>query len=798
MESKVGDGVELVEELAEADLERDQESGKPDSPKPSCGKPKRGLVIDESEFKSDPLDMDDGGAGLDGPEYKPARKARPKASTMAEPEQASPVAGKRGSSDQAPASRPQQPEVASERHDQSLKQPASSEAKVAAPPHAPAKPVAEPSSARAPERSKIPVRSPRQGEQRGVQAQPGSSRELQRLGVPPSVPERRWNQGRPPLRSGLPYGCVNTQPKAAKEAATKKVASVKREKPIGGKGQQGPPPDSRSRSHAAKPKAASEETKGSEAVKATLPDLYSLKIREADIVIPTTWEEMKASPLYHYWVEAYEREVKLWLQRGVYEVVDNGPNTVRLTCKPVCTVKAVDGVAKKLKVRIVVREFNTGRDELYWSPTAECHTQRALAAYAAAKGMEVSRFDVVGAYLYAALDTPVLVRAPNWPVCSSMPAGSVLRLKRAVYGMRLAAHAWNDEFDDALTEYGWETSIIDPALYVYRQHGDYMLATLHVDDFIVAHRQGGRFKHFAKYLENKYDVTCDLQVNKGVGFEWSKHGSRVVLHQRSYIDELVIKYRPLARHVDTPTFSTKTSNGLQESKLLGPAARTLFRALVGALQYLATRTRVDIAYAVTALAHKMQEPSLGDLKDAMRVLQYLNGTREDGLMAVSSDSLQLRVYADAAWVSDEEANTWMGYVVFLNETPIIWRAILSDAKYPSVSSAEYTAMSNGWGRAEQAKRLLQSVGVMTPAVPVYSDSQVAISNVTSSKCLEAVRHLRLRYHRVRSAHRNGEILVTHVESAKQWADILTKRLGRVAFQRCKEGLMYVKKKTSSE
>lgn len=279
---------------------------------------------------------------------------------------------------------------------------------------------------------------------------------------------------------------------------------------------------------------------------------------------------------------AYQREVSLWLEREVYEVVDHGPAHTRLTCRPVCTVKAVDGVAKKLKVRIVVREFNTGHDDFFWSPTAECHTQRILAAFAAARGMVVSRFDVVGVYLYGALDDPVLVRAPNWPVCDDMPAGAVLKLKRAVYGMRFQ-HTRGTMSTDSMVEYGWEPSIIDPALYVYRQHGDYMLATLHVDDFIVAHHQGGRFDHFASYLTRRYDVTYEPAVAKGVGFEWTRRGPHgVVLHQRSYIDELLIKDRPLVRPVARPTFSTATTQGLQESKVLTPVTRTTYRALGGA------------------------------------------------------------------------------------------------------------------------------------------------------------------------------------------------------------------------
>ena len=277
-----------------------------------------------------------------------------------------------------------------------------------------------------------------------------------------------------------------------------------------------------------------------------------------------------------------------------------------------------------------------------------------------------------------------------------------------------------------------------------------------------------------------------------MGIEWIfRKDGVIVLHQSSYISELEARHHPPTHLVATPTYSSVSPNGARESQLMTPAGTTSYRALVGALQYLATRTRIDVAYAVTSLAHHMQQPTLGHMKDAMRALQYLCCTRSDGIFATPARFMGVKVYADAAWISDKEANTWMGYIVFLNRTPIMWRALLSDAKYPSVSSAEYTAVSNGWGRAEQVKRLLQSVGIHIPPVPVYSDSQVAITNVVSGKCLEAVRHLLLRYHRVRAAHQSGDILITHVPSAEQLADVLTKPLGRLAFQRCKHALMCV-------
>ena len=453
-------------------------------PKPRA---KNTREVDETAFHYDPLSKSDGGMPKDDPEYEPSGRKPSTRPLPAEPGQPTRVSTRPPPLPEAPVTYATSSRTTTTTAPSASSAPGESQ-------HVPAQPskgkggsaeatnardtkeVVKPKASAQPPRSKtsaqpsqIPTRPSTKASMKpparepGETTQPGSrggSRELRNLLNDPHcvlTDRRRWTQGRPerdPAR-GIGTASAASAPSARSPATPQPVKK--------------------------------------------LPELLTLRLREGEVSIPTTWQEMKSSPLYPYWVEAWRTEVSLWKSREVFDIIPQPRRYVKLSCRPVCTVKAADGIVKRLKVRIVVREFNTGHDECYWSPTAECTTQRLLAAYAAKQGMTVARIDVVGAYLYAKLDQPIIVRAPDWPVCEDlMPVGSALRLKRAVYGLRDAAHAWNAEFNRTLLEYGWEQSILDTAFYVFRRPQQQpLLATLHVDDFLVTHRKDGRFEHFA-------------------------------------------------------------------------------------------------------------------------------------------------------------------------------------------------------------------------------------------------------------------------------------------------------------
>ena len=90
-----------------------------------------------------------------------------------------------------------------------------------------------------------------------------------------------------------------------------------------------------------------------------------------------------------------------------------------------------------------------------------------------------------------------------------------------------------------------------------------------------------------------------------------------------------------------------------------------YRQLLGSLSYLALATRCDIAYAVARLAQYAAKPNLSHWKLLKRVLRYVKGTAELGILYQKTGE-PLHLYSDASFASDpNDRRSFSGTVAFL-------------------------------------------------------------------------------------------------------------------------------------
>ena len=75
----------------------------------------------------------------------------------------------------------------------------------------------------------------------------------------------------------------------------------------------------------------------------------------------------------------------------------------------------------------------------------------------------------------------------------------------------------------------------------------------------------------------------------------------------------------------------------------------LYQSLVGSLMYLSVCTRPDLAYTVGILARFSSKPNRSHWMVAKRVLRYLKGTANHGIVFTKSESGECLEYSDADW-----------------------------------------------------------------------------------------------------------------------------------------------------
>ena len=116
----------------------------------------------------------------------------------------------------------------------------------------------------------------------------------------------------------------------------------------------------------------------------------------------------------------------------------------------------------------------------------------------------------------------------------------------------------------------------------------------------------------------------------------------------------------------------------------------LYQAVVGSLLYLSTKTRPDIAYGVGCAARFCAKPTKEHWTAVKRILRYLKGTSNLGLLYSSTTSSEIVGYSDADWAGDVgDRKSTSGYVFMLSGAAISWKSNKQTCVALSTAEAEY-------------------------------------------------------------------------------------------------------------
>jgi hypothetical protein len=217
-----------------------------------------------------------------------------------------------------------------------------------------------------------------------------------------------------------------------------------------------------------------------------------------------------------------------------------------------------------------------------------------------------------------------------------------------------------------------------------------------------------------------------------------------------------------------------------------------YRELVGSLLYAAISTRPDISHAVHQLGKHVQLPAYQHWLAGKRVLRYLSGTKQIGLIfkGVTSNEMNLEVYSDADHANDQkDRKSVTGIVVKLNGDVISWISKKQSIVTDSTCYSEYVAMAMAVQEAQWTRQLLEELGLIVKSTKLYCDNEAAVVISQNHGVSKKSKHIEIKYHVVREAVDKGLVEVEGVSTNDQQADILTKALPRNVFCRIRDKLM---------
>ncbi|CAM8929163.1 unnamed protein product [Rhodiola kirilowii] len=262
----------------------------------------------------------------------------------------------------------------------------------------------------------------------------------------------------------------------------------------------------------------------------------------------------------------------------------------------------------------------------------------------------------------------------------------------------------------------------------------------------------------------------------------------LALTQSHYIEKVLKKYKYLNCHpVNTPFESSKH---LLPNKG-DPVSQLEYLRVIGSLIYAMTSTRPDIAFAVGKLSQYTSNPSKDHWQAVHRVIRYLKGTMNLGLVYSEFPSV-IEGYSDASWISNEEDHSsTSGWVFLLGGGAISWTSKKQTCISSSIMESEFVALAATSKEAEWLKNMIHEIPLWErPISPIsiHCDSAATLAKVYSHVYNGKSRHLGVRHSAVRELITHGVISVDFVKSQQNLADHLTKGLVRDLITKSVKGM----------
>jgi len=283
---------------------------------------------------------------------------------------------------------------------------------------------------------------------------------------------------------------------------------------------------------------------------------------------------------------------------------------------------------------------------------------RLLLGVACILKFKLFQMDVKSDSLNGYLNEEVYVEQPKGFIDPNFP-DHVYKLKKALYGLKQAPRAWYERLIEFLIDQCYKKGGTDKTLFVKKDKGRLMITHIYVDDIVFGGMLNQMVQHFVHQMRSEFEMSLVGELTYFLGLQvkqmedtifisHSKHAKNII--KKFGLDNGSHKRTPITTHLKL----SKDENGVAVDQ-------SLYKSMIGSLLYLTT-SRPDITFVVGVCARYHAEPKMSHLVQVKRILKYINGTTDYGILYSHSYNSRLIGYCDADWAgsADDRKSTSEG------------------------------------------------------------------------------------------------------------------------------------------
>jgi hypothetical protein len=206
-----------------------------------------------------------------------------------------------------------------------------------------------------------------------------------------------------------------------------------------------------------------------------------------------------------------------------------------------------EGRPPRRKARLVARDFTQieGVDyEETFAPTAKIVTIRLIVAVATSLGWPFDQADVDTTFLWADIKEDIYMQQPEGYVDEQYP-GYVCKFLKSLYGLKQAAHLWNQLLSKTLKTFGFRQLMTDTSCFVITdQDVTAVIMALFVDDLLIVARTAALVQRTIESLKSHFLIK-ELVPAKWIlriAIVRDMDAGATILHQAKYIMDMLSRY----------------------------------------------------------------------------------------------------------------------------------------------------------------------------------------------------------------------------------------------------------------
>ena len=518
------------------------------------------------------------------------------------------------------------------------------------------------------------------------------------------------------------------------------------------------------------------------------------------------------------WADAMKLELDQLFDYDSFKSVGKNTPTPsgyqRINCRMVFDVKQ----SLKRKARFVARGDQTiPPEDAVYSGVASLRSLRIVAFLAELNGLELTGGDIGNAYLEAYTTEKVCFTAG--PEFGPL-AGHTLIVVKALYGLRTSGSRFHAKLCDTMRTLGFRPCLADPDVWLRDAGRCYEYVVVYVDDLFTALVNPKEFFEAIQTDPWNYKLKGVEEPKYHLGGDFFRDSDGTFCYgAQTYIKRLVENYKRLFGELPKEVHAPMDHDDhpeLDETPFCGPDDTAKYQSMIGAMQWLISLCRFDIAQAVMSLSRFNTAPRVGHLERVKRLVGYVRKRSHGAIRfrteipsheeTFGGDPIQFdwmeTVYgrpeeeipvdtpvpkgkpvrtttqADANLMHDlVTGRSCSGILEYLNKTPIDWFCKRQKQVETATYGSEFMVARQAVERIIDLRYTLRMLGVpLDGPAWMFGDNKAVVTSSTIPHSSLGKRWNALSYHRVREAIAGGWVRFEHIPGTENPSDILTKPL----------------------